>query len=571
MNDILFLVLRRLRLPLIALILCYSVAVVGLSLMPGVLADGQPGQMSLFHAFYVVSYTATTIGFGEIPFAFSEPQRGWMIVVIYMSVIGWTYTLGSIFALVNDKTFRTALARSLFAWQVRSLSEHFFIVCGFGQSARLLAKALDSMGLRVVVIEMDADREARIVIEDLGSPAISLCADARFPDTLRDAGISHPMCAGLLAMTREDNANQTIAIGARTLAPDLLVIARAKSHIAQTNIQAFGGIEVINPYDTFAENIGLDLDAPDVLRLEEWLTNSPYTECPSRLGIPPGRWVLVGYGRFGQSIAQELESRGIAWQAVDHQPIANLPDKRLLIDDDTGHSLHEAAIESASVVVAGTDNDSVNLAIATLARRANPNIFVVIRQNHIADAILIQSAQASMRFVQSDLMVHECLQRIHVPMLRSFLKRIAASGGVQATRCIGDIENALGTQAPFVWTFECDIFHIGMFSAFCRGFGTHFKLFELSLDPHTFGEKLPCLPLMLEREDTFYLLPDLNMELQAGDRILFVGSNTAKRLQQRFLDDASTFDFVRHGVEQPRTWLFRKLKARIAARSKSKA
>ena len=242
MNDILFLVLRRLRLPLIALIVCYAVAVIGLSLMPGVLADGQPGSMSLFHAFYVV---------------------------IYMSVIGWTYTLGSIFALVNDKTFRTALAHNLFAWQVRSLSERFFIVCGFGQSARLLAKALDSMGLRVVVIEMDADREARIVIENLGTPAVSLCADARFPDTLRDAGI-----------------NQTIAIGARTLAPNLQVIARTKSHIAQTNIEAFGGIEVINPFDTFAENIGLDLDSPEVLRLEEWLTNSPYAECPNRVGIP---------------------------------------------------------------------------------------------------------------------------------------------------------------------------------------------------------------------------------------------------------------------------------------------
>jgi voltage-gated potassium channel len=200
-----------------------------------------------------------------------------------------------------------------------------------------------------------------------------------------------------------------------------------------------------------------------------------------------------------------------------------------------------------------------------------PDIFVVIRQNHIADAILIQSAQASMRFVQSDLMVHECLQRIHVPMLRSFLKRIAASGATQATRCIGHIENTLGTQAPFVWTFECDIFHAGMFSAFCQGFGTHFKLFELSQDPHTFGEKLACLPLMLEREEAFYLMPDPNMDLHAGDRILFVGSTTAKRLQQRFLDDASTLDFVRHGVEQPRTWLFRKIKVRLAAQVKSKA
>jgi hypothetical protein len=39
-------------------------------------------------------------------------------------------------------------------------------------------------------------------------------------------------------------------------------------------------------FDTFAENIGLDLDSPEVLRLEEWLTNSPYAECPNRVGIP---------------------------------------------------------------------------------------------------------------------------------------------------------------------------------------------------------------------------------------------------------------------------------------------
>jgi hypothetical protein len=167
--------------------------------------------------------------------------------------------------------------------------------------------------------------------------------------------------------------------------------------------------------------------------------------------------------------------------------------------------------------------------------------------------------------------VHECLQRIHVPMLRSFLKRMAVSGGDQASRCIDLIAQALGTQAPFVWTFDCDIFHAGMFSAFCQGFGKRLKLRELMQDPHTFGEKLACLPLMLEREDAFFLLPDGDMDLHAGDRILFVGSNTAKRLQQRFLDDASTLEFVRHGIEQPRTWLFRRLKAWNAVRLKSKA
>ncbi len=54
---------------------------------------------------------------------------------------------------------------------------------------------------------------------------------------------------------------------------------------------------------------------------------------------------------------------------------------------------------------------------------------------------------------------------------------------------------------------------------------------------------------MLEREDAFNLMPDPNMDSHAGDCIQFVGSTTAKRAQQRVLNDTSTLEFVRHGVE----------------------
>ena len=81
------LALRRMRAPLITLILIYAVSVLGLTLIPGIDAEGQPTRMSFFHAFYFISYTATTIGFGEIPNAFSESQRLWIILCIYLSLI----------------------------------------------------------------------------------------------------------------------------------------------------------------------------------------------------------------------------------------------------------------------------------------------------------------------------------------------------------------------------------------------------------------------------------------------------------------------------------------------------
>ena len=87
----------------------FAVSVLGLTLVPGRLIPtaAAQGRLSFFHAVYFISYTATTIGFGEIPYAFSEQQRLWTLLCIYLSVIGWAYTLGTVFAMLQDKNFST--------------------------------------------------------------------------------------------------------------------------------------------------------------------------------------------------------------------------------------------------------------------------------------------------------------------------------------------------------------------------------------------------------------------------------------------------------------------------------
>lgn len=105
MNTALFIALRRLRLPIIAVILSYAISVTGLVLIPAVDDKGQPIEMSWFHAFYFMSYTATTIGFGEIPYPFTNTQRMWVTFCIYLSVTVWAWQLAAIIALAQDKTF----------------------------------------------------------------------------------------------------------------------------------------------------------------------------------------------------------------------------------------------------------------------------------------------------------------------------------------------------------------------------------------------------------------------------------------------------------------------------------
>ena len=98
-----FLVLRRMRAPLILLILVFAIAVLGLTLIPSAQPDGGTEPLSFFESLYFVTYTATTIGFGEIPHALSTPQRLWVTFSIYWMVIGWAYAIGTMLALVQDR------------------------------------------------------------------------------------------------------------------------------------------------------------------------------------------------------------------------------------------------------------------------------------------------------------------------------------------------------------------------------------------------------------------------------------------------------------------------------------
>ena len=96
MENIVFLIFRRMRAPLLMLVLSYSIAVLGLVLIPGKDADGNVWHMDFFHAFYFVSFMASTIGFGEIPFEFTAAQRLWVTFSIFFPVVVWLYSIGTV-------------------------------------------------------------------------------------------------------------------------------------------------------------------------------------------------------------------------------------------------------------------------------------------------------------------------------------------------------------------------------------------------------------------------------------------------------------------------------------------
>ena len=146
-SETIFLVLRRMRTPLIVLIVIFAVSVLGLTLIPGQDAQGRPSRMGFFDAFYVMSYTASTIGFGEIPYPFTYAQRLWVTFAIYLTVIGWAYAIGSLLALLQDRSFRQAVALQQFRRKVSRLREPFLLIAGYGRTGELVSHASTRSGV----------------------------------------------------------------------------------------------------------------------------------------------------------------------------------------------------------------------------------------------------------------------------------------------------------------------------------------------------------------------------------------------------------------------------------------
>ncbi len=318
-SPAIFLIMRRMRAPLIILIVIFAVSVIGLTLIPGQDAQGRATKVGFFDAFYFMSYTATTIGFGELPNPFTAAQRLWVMGTIYVTVVGWAYAIGAILSLLQDRAFRQALALRSFTRKVAAVREPFLLMAGYGRTGELLRDSFLTLGQQFVVVDLAPERIDALDLSGHGPDVPGLVGDARNPDILKIAGLEHPYCSGVLALTDDDEANLAVTMSAILLRPDVPIIARTSSPVIADRMVAFGTPAVINPFDRYGDHLLLSLRAPASHQLMTWLEGGPGSRRPPR-GEPPrtGRWVICGYGRFGRELTADL--RAGAWTSPCSTP-----------------------------------------------------------------------------------------------------------------------------------------------------------------------------------------------------------------------------------------------------------
>jgi Trk K+ transport system NAD-binding subunit len=559
------------RVPLVTLVLVFAISVFGLSLVPGEAEDGSPVRMTLFDAFYFMSYTATTIGFGELPHAFTHAQRLWVVVCIYLTVVAWAYAIGALLTLLQDRAFRQALAVQHFERKVRRISEPFLIVAGYGQTGALVVRSFDRLGRQLVVLDTSADKIDALDLMPYRGDVPGLVADVRSPHQLRRAGLESPRCEGVLAVTDDDEANLAVAMAVALLRPDVPVVARTVSPTIAHRMRAFGSPIVINPFDRFGEHLLLSLRAPASYRLMTWLEAGPGAELP-REGHPPstGRWVVCGYGRFGQAVTADLRRAGLEVTVVERSPelaqIARDHGVDVVEGDGTEQGvLARTSPQEAVGLVAGTDNDTTNLSLADAARDCNPDLFLIGRRNLPANALLYAAMQLDAVLVPTELVAHEAYAHLSTPLLWRFLQEMPGRGDEWAQQLLTTMVERCGEHLADLWKVRLTTREAPALQRWLQDGAV--TVGDLLRSPDDRDEPLEAVVLLLLRGDRSILTPDADTVLEPDDQLLLAGRPQSRRALDTVLVVEPVCDYVVTGERQPVGAVWRALSSRSTARA----
>jgi voltage-gated potassium channel len=567
-NPVISMIMSRMRMPLIILVVIYATFMLGMIMIPGVDDKGNPWHMSIFHAFYYVSFTATTIGFGEIPYALNDAQRLWVICTIYMTVIAWLYAIGSILGLVQDPVFKKIRSENKFKHQVNKIHEHYYLVCGLGETGYEVIKALTNEHYRVVVIEEDEESLLENNIYNLQEFVPCLIADASVPRNLQLAGISKNSCSGVIAATASDETNLKIAISSKLLHPEVKVVCRSDLLSYEENMRSFNTDYVVNPYNTFADIFSMLLHTTSLHLIFDWLTGAPDSQITDEpLKINYGRWILCSYGRFGRALYQKflehdvevtiLDSNEEAYKDFKQQNIDQLED----IIPATGvdeKSLNKAGIDTAVGIIAGGSDDYNNLSTIMTARQMNPDIFVVARQNLRHNSELFKKVKADLVMQPREITARMIRVLFLNPMLCDFLKMANKQDDEWSNVVVSRLSAVIGDSKPHIWTTKINHKQAtAVYKAIALGRGV--TLDCLTMDPLSSTRKLECVPLLLESSGQHTIMPDDATLIKHGDRILFCGMRESMNSMNWTLTVMASLNYVMNYENEPESYLLKAL------------
>lgn len=242
--------LRRMRAALVGLAVVIGLGTLGYMLLP-VTDDGT--GFGLLEALYQTVTTVATVGFREV----HPLSAAGMVFTMGLIILGAgtvLYNLGLLVEAVTEGHLRVHLERRRMDNDIDQLHGHV-IICGFGRVGRAAAEHLTATGNTVVVIDRDAGRLAGLQVP-------YLIGEATGNEILLAAGIRR--ARALVASLDTDAETVYLTLSARALAPDLVIVARARTADSKQKLVLAGATRAVNPQMIGGRRLAAFALQPDV-------------------------------------------------------------------------------------------------------------------------------------------------------------------------------------------------------------------------------------------------------------------------------------------------------------------
>jgi voltage-gated potassium channel len=223
-----------------------------------VVAAGSIGYVVLgfspLDAVYQTVTTISTVGFRELH-PLGTAGKIVTIVLIIAGVGTALYAFSVVLESLVEGHLRQHVGRRRMQRDIARMSGHT-IVCGWGRVGRAVAGYLAGQDAALVVVDVDPQRVAEAT-----HPALT--GDVTDDEVLRKAGIMR--ARALVAAINTDAENVYVTLSARSLRPDLIIIARARTEASEPKLLRAGATRVVNPQRIGGQRIAAAALQPNVV------------------------------------------------------------------------------------------------------------------------------------------------------------------------------------------------------------------------------------------------------------------------------------------------------------------
>jgi len=189
--------------------------------------------------------------------------------------------------------------------------QHHYIICGLGRVGAQVAGEMHHEGVDFVAL----DRDQAKVDDALAKGYNALTLDSTAEDSLTQVGIER--AAGLVACLGEDSLNLFVTLAARSLNPDLYIVARANRPENELKLKRAGANRVAMPYQIGGYHMASMALRPNVVDYMDVMTKTGTAELEVEEMVVGDKSKLAGR-RLGKSLAEgEVGATVIAINGAD--------------------------------------------------------------------------------------------------------------------------------------------------------------------------------------------------------------------------------------------------------------